>query len=289
MRTFVAVYESGGFSAAAKATRQSKAAVSKHVSELEDYLGCRLLHRTTRRHHLTEDGQQYLEHCRTILDDMAFMEADLADRAAVPKGRLRVNAPLSYGERYLAPMAAQFLAEHPEITLELSLTDRFVDLIEEGYDLAVRIGGELASTLIARQLHSIGHVICASPEYLNQRGRPKDGDALKAHNCLVYGQTGWTRPWWFAGRRLVPEPYLFANNGDVLRRAAIDGAGIAAVPEFFVTGDLAEGRLICLEAEPEHLHMPVMAVYPERRHLPLKVRAFIDFLAENLERSADHG
>ena len=282
METFVAVCDRGGFSAAARATRRSKATVSKLVAQLEDDLGARLLHRTTRRSHPTDEGQRYLEHCRTVIEEVALMKSELAHRMVVPRGLLRVNAPLSWGQLYIAPLVAGFLERYAQVRLELSFTDRFVDLVEEGFDLAVRIGGDPRSRLIGRRLASIRNGLYASPAYLERRGRPERASDLARHACLVYGDRDRRRAWWFDGRRITLEPHLVCNNGEALRDAAIDGAGIASLPDFIVAEALAGGRLVCLEEEPGRLDMPVMAVYPERRHLPLRVRAFIDVLADRL-------
>lgn len=285
METFVAVCDRGGFSAAARTTRRSKATVSKLVAQLEDDLGARLLHRTTRRSHPTDEGRRYLEHCRAVIEEVALMKSELAHRMVVPRGLLRVNAPLSWGQLYMAPLVAGFLGRYGEVRLELAFTDRFVDLVEEGFDLAIRIGGDPRSRLIGRRLASIRNGLHASPAYLERHGRPERAADLTSHACLVYGGRDWQRAWWFGGQRVAPEPHLLSNNGEALRDAAVDGAGIASLPDFIVADALASGRLVCLEEEPERLITPVMAVYPERRHLPLKVRAFIDFLAERLERS----
>lgn len=283
MDAFVAVCDHGGFSAAARATGQSKPVISKLVSGLEGHLDCRLLHRTTRTVSLTEEGAGYLDRARAVLEEISAVEAELAHNVAQPRGHLRVNAPLSFGQRYLAPIIARFQQEYEDITIELSLTDRFVNLVEEGFDLALRIGGDPTSPLIRRRLGSVRHGIFASPGYMKGRAVPDTVGDLKSHRCLVYGQTGWSRPWQIADLKVTPKPVLLSNNGDILRRAAVDGGGIVSLPEFFVAEDLEAGWLQCLGVEPEAAAAPLMVVYPVRRHLPLKVRAFIAFLAGNLE------
>ena len=283
MGAFVAVCDHGGFTAAARASGQSKAAISKLVASLEDHLDCRLLQRTTRKVALTEEGAGYLDRARVILEEIAANEAELAHQAAHPRGHLRVNGPLSFGQRYISPIIARFQDEYQDITVELSLTDRFVNLVEEGFDLAIRIGGDPASPLIRRRLGSVRHGLFASPAYMAERQPPGSISALREHRCLVYGHSGWTRPWQIDGEKGTPRPALLSNNGDLLLRAAVDGGGITSLPDFFVAEDLASGRLVCLGAEPAAAAAPLMAVYPARRHLPLKVRAFIAFLGDNLE------
>jgi len=280
MRTFVSVCDKEGFSTAGAALGVSKAVVSKRISELEDHLGCRLLQRTTR--------QIYLTHCRDILEEIGRTESELGCKAIRPEGRLRVNAPLSYGQKFIAPLIAPFLESYPEIAVELTLTDRFVDLIEEGVDMAIRVGGDRSSTLIARVLGYVYHGFYASPDYVAKFGMPTSSADLKNHRFLGYGDFANPRPCRFDGRTITMNPILATNNGEILRQAAIDGLGIAPLPDFIVGDAVINGELVCIGARDAEDPAPVMAVYPVREHLPQKVRVFIDFLVERLENASRH-
>ncbi len=282
MSVFVAVIDRGGFAAAGRAVGLSKPMVSKTISALEERLGVRLMHRTTRRLSLTDDGRHYLEHCRLVLDEVARVEGALGEKLAMPKGRLRVNAPVSFGQRYIAPLIGAFLLTYPELNVEMILTDRYVDLIEEGFDVAVRIGGDPASPLIACPLCQMRQGIYASPAYLEAWGKPKSLKELKSHQCLVYVQGTRIRPWVLGGRSGIPQGHLVSNNGDILHVAAVDGAGLVSLPDFFVKDDIASGRLVLVEQEPEERSVPVRAVYPERKYLPLNVRVFVDYMSSAL-------
>ncbi len=282
MSVFAAVIDQGGFAAAGRASGLSKPMVSKTISALEERLGVRLMQRTTRRLSLTEDGRRYLEHCRSVLDEVARVEGALGEKAAMPRGVLKVNAPVSFGQRYIAPLVGAFMAAYPDLKLELALTDRYVDIVEEGFDAAVRIGGDPASTLVARPLCRMRQGVYASASYLEQRGRPQSISDLKDHRCLVYVQGGRARPWLLAGKRGAPRGHLVSNNGDILRTAAAQGAGLVSLPDFFVKDDLSSGRLVLVEQEPEEDSISVRVVYPERKYLPLKVRVFIDYMVTAL-------
>ena len=284
MAAFVSICEKGGFSAAAKASGHSKSGLSKLVGDLEAHLGCRLLSRTTRQQSLTEEGRRYLDHARQVLDEISQVEARLADQQIEPRGHIRVNAPVSFGERYISPLAARFLKAHPRISLELSLTDDYVDIVREGFDMAIRIGQGPHPSLIQKKLGQIRNGIYATPDYLAGQGKPKKPADIKDqdHKCLVFGHGGWMRPWYLGGKRFTPTPTLLSNNGDLLCRAAIDGLGLVSMPDMFLAHNPNSEKLVCVEAEPDKLNSPIMAVYPAREHLLLKTRSFIDFLSGNL-------
>lgn len=286
MEAFVGVVEHGGFAAAARVAGCSKAQISRSVSGLEDHLGVRLMQRSTRRHVLTEEGERYLLHAREVLEENVLVEAEFSEKRMAPRGGLKVNGPLSWGERYLGKLLPDFMARYPEVRVDVSLTDRFVDLLDEGYDVAIRIGGNQHSSLVARKLGTIRHGMFASPAYLKSAPKLETAQDLKNHTCLGYAITGEVRPWYFRGERFVPEPVMVANNGDILRSAALAGTGIVMLPTFFVEGDLASGKLVDVMGDcgvhDKHLNAPILAVYPERRHLSPKVRVFIDYLVENL-------
>lgn len=285
MRTFRRVVELGGFAAAARDLGLSNAAVSKHVAELEAHLGATLLTRTTRRLSVTEAGRGYYDRCARILDDVR--EADIAVRElqTAPRGLLRVNAPMSFGLKHLSPILPEFMARYPEVRVDLAMNDRVVDLIEEGFDVALRIRAELAdSSLIARRLASVRRVLCASPAYLAKHGAPVAAEDLARHRCLVYSLSeapnAWTlrRP---GGEVTVKvEGWLTANSSLVLRDALLNGGGVALVPTFLIGSDLDDGRLTRILGDHEAAGRTLFAVYPPGRHLSPKVRAFVDFLAE---------
>lgn len=286
METFVAVVDQSGFSAAARELGQSKAQVSRLIAALEDHLGVRLLQRSTRSSVLTEEGHKYLQHARDLLEENWRVETELGQRRLIPRGRLKINGPLSWGERHLAPLLPPFMERYLEIEVDITLTDRFVDLLEEGYDVAIRIGGSSSSSLIGRKLGEVKHGIFASPKYLKKNPKPETAYELRGHKCLIYTVSGGPRPWIFRGETVSPDAAMVSNNGDVLRTAALGGVGLVMLPTFFVEKDLSKGRLVDLTADgPEFdkdLCLPIMAVYPERRQLPQKVRVFVDYLIEAL-------
>ncbi|MCH7909326.1 MAG: LysR family transcriptional regulator [Candidatus Hydrogenedentes bacterium] len=282
MRSFVAVVDQEGFTAAGRTLGLSKSMVSKQISMLEDHLGCRLLNRTTRRHSLTEAGHLYLEHCKSILDQNSGMEDVLGERSAEPRGTLRVNAPVSYGRLFIAPLMGEFLDRYPSLRTDLVLSDQFSDIIEEGYDVAVRIGGDTPPSLMARKIDQTRHSLYASPNWLATNGHPKTKEDLSAHRCLVYSQGGQRRQWRLGGETVSPDWSFACNNGDVLRRVALDHSGLVYLPEFFIKRDLEQGTLVRIDDPYPEDAQPILAVFPHRRHLPLKVRVFVDFLIERL-------
>jgi DNA-binding transcriptional LysR family regulator len=259
--------------------------VSRQVSALETELGARLLHRTTRALTLTEAGRSYFERAARILAELAEANASVGQLQAAPRGRLRVSAPMSFGFLHLAPALPDFLGRHPDVELELVMNDRNVDLVDEGFDMAVRIGTLADSSLVARKLAPMRRTVFASPAYLQARGTPTSPDDLKAHECLCYSNLGLSQEWRFVrpdGRPWPVEVHgrLHANNGDALRAAALAGFGLAVLPSFFVGRDLQSGALVSVLEEFMPQDSALYAVYPHARHLSPKVRAFVDFLAE---------
>jgi DNA-binding transcriptional LysR family regulator len=284
MAIFVKVVDGSSFAGAARHFRISPAVVSKHVQALETRLGVRLLHRTTRRVTPTEVGLTYYQNCLRILADVEESERAAGNLNATPRGILKVSAPFSFGIAHVAPAIADYLAAHADVSVELVLNDRVVDLLEEGFDLAIRIGELPDSTLIARRLTDTRAVLCASPQYLQRHGEPRGLDDLAGHNCLVYSLSGARGGWHFLdsdGREeAVPASGRFvANNGDALRVLALRGGGIARLPIFVVADDLAAGRLVRLLPQYEAKRIPVHAVYPHGQFLSAKVRSFVEFIA----------
>lgn len=284
MTSFVAVVEAGSFVAAADAVGLSKAAVSRHVADLEQRLGTRLLHRTTRRLSLTDDGQLFFSRARELLNAIDEAESEIASRSGEPVGVLRINAPLTFGILHLAPLWGRFIDAHPKVALDVTLGDRIVDLVEEGYDLAVRITNLPSSQLISRKLASTRLVLCASPTYIERHGAPSHPHDLATHRVISYTYSASRDEWTFTGPegtvQVTTRPRLHTNNGDTCRAAALDGHGIVLQPDFIVGGDLRSGSLVELLPDYRGLEMGIHAVYPTRKHLPIKTRRMVDFLVE---------
>jgi DNA-binding transcriptional LysR family regulator len=286
MRAFTRVVEDGSFSRAAERLGLSTTSVSRLLGELEAHLGTRLLHRTTRRLSLTDVGRSYLERCIAILDEVEAAEALAGSATEQPRGTLRVNAPVSFGARHLSTLIPRYCAQHPQVTVEITLSDRQVDLVEEGFDMAIRIASELRTTLIARRLAPARLVLVASPEYLARHGRPVMPQDLAQHLCLGYLYTRGGLEWELHGpggpHVIALHGPLRANNGDLIQEAALAGAGIALQPTFICGEALERGALEVLLPDYPPVAIAIHAVYTSRRHLSAKVRTFVDFLAANL-------
>ena len=286
MQAFARVAAIGSLSGAARALGMSQTMATKHVASLEEKLGVKLLHRTTRKITLTEAGRHYLESVERILTEMAEAEAAAAAERFEVTGTLRVNAPVSFGVRELMPVMAEFSRRHPALTVDMGLNDRVVDLVEEGWDVAVRIGRIQDQTLIARKLARCRLLVAGSPTYLNEWGTPRTMVELSSHNCLGYTLSSALGPqrWSFgvAGSVAVPIRGNFqASNGDALVAAALAGQGLIYLPTFLLGDDLRAGRLVALTLEQPAMELPgVFAVYASNRRPPAKVRAFIDFLVQ---------
>jgi DNA-binding transcriptional LysR family regulator len=284
MRVFCAVVENGSFAAAAGKLRLSRAMVTKHVMNLENHLSIRLLNRTTRRLSLTESGAGYYERCTQILNELEEAEAQARQASAEPRGTLRINAPYSFATAHVAPFLPEFLASHPDLKLDLTMNDRFVDLVEEGFDVAVRIAATLPeSSLVARKLAPCRMVVCGSPAYFQRHGQPRAPAELERHNCLGYSFCASQGAWAFTsadGRRhaVKANGTIRANSGDALRAAALGGIGVVMLPTFAVGQELDDGRLQAVLTDCELSESAIYAVYPSRRHLSAKVRALVDFL-----------
>lgn len=284
MTAFARVVETDGFSAAARRMGLSRAMVSRLVRQLEDALGTRLLNRTTRRLSLTEAGRAYYERCVSLLAELDALESSVSELTTDARGVLRVNAPVTFGYLHVAPLLPQFLQRHPQASIELTLNDRVVNLVEEGYDLAIRIGRLSDSSLVARRLAPVRLVACASPDYLARHGVPETPSDLAQHNCLGYTYAAQLREWVLERgdeRQTVHvRGNLDANSGDAIRVAGLAGLGIMLQPTFIVGDDLRRGALVRVLDDWVAADIAVHAVYPHRRHLSTKVRLFIDLLAE---------
>ncbi|CAP42207.1 LysR family transcriptional regulator [Bordetella petrii] len=283
MRVFTAVVEAGSFVKAAESLRMSKAGVSRHVTELETRLGVRLMQRTTRRQSLTEEGQLFYERCKMLLAEVEDAETEVNSRSGEVGGLLRVNAPLTFGVRHLAPLWAVFKAQHPRLTLDITLADRVVDLVDEGYDVAVRITQLADSTLISRHLASTRMVLCASPAYIQAHGRPEHPKELAMHAAIAYSYWAGRDEWRFHGSEgevsVRIQPVMRANNGDTCVQAALAHLGVILQPTFLVGDALRAGSLVELMPQYRCAELGIYAMYPTRRHVPPRVRALVDFLA----------
>jgi DNA-binding transcriptional LysR family regulator len=285
LRAFVAVAEARSFSSAALALRIAKSAVSRQVSDLESALGARLIHRTTRSLSLSEAGRAYFERAARILADLDDANRAVGELQAAPRGRLRISAPMSFGFLHLMPALSDFMARYPEVVVDLAMNDRFVDLVNEGFDVAIRIATLPDSSLIARQLAPARRVICASPNYLSTHGAPRSPNDLKTHACLFNSNLPSAREWRFVSPDDVPVPVtvngrLSVDNGDALRVAALRGLGLANLPTFIVGADLQSGALATVLDSFVAQDLSISAVYPHSRHLSPTVRALIDFIVD---------
>jgi len=289
---FAKVVELGSFAAAAGRLDVSTSAVSRQVADLEAHLEVRLLNRTTRRLSLTEAGQAFYERCVLLLADLEDTEASVRSEAVAPKGTLRVTCGVTFGERYLAPAVAEFAGRHPQVAFDIDLSDRTVDLVEEGFDLSIRIGPVGQQALVARRIGDTQLVCCAAPSYLARRPAPNTPDDLQQHECFAYTYAATASAWTFEGpdgARHTPRINFRhrANNGRMLAAMAVAGVGITLEPDFIVATEVRAGRLIRVLPGYEPPRSPISAVYPSRRHLSAKVRSFVDFLAERYAHRQD--
>lgn len=284
MGLFALVVEANGFKAAGQRLGLSPSAVSKRISRLEDRLGARLLHRTTRRLALTEVGGVYFEHCRQILDQIAEAEREVADTMAVARGHLRVTVPLAFGPARIAPLLPEFLERYPQVRVSVVALDRDVDLIGEGFDVAIRVARLRDSSLIARRLTSNRRVVCATAGYFAKHGTPRHPAGLDGHNCLVNTVYSPQGAWSFKkGNRLHSVQVrgnLEFTSPQALREVALRGLGIGLLPAFLVDADLRSGRLLAVLTDYVSEDADVFLIYPHSRHLSPKVRVFVDFLAD---------
>lgn len=279
---FVCVVETESFTAAAKRLEVSVAHISRQVNQLEDRLGAKLLYRTTRKLRLTEVGEVYYQHARKILDDMQAAERAVMEMEGKPTGKLRITAPVYYGEYFLAPLVNDFLLQYPQLDLELKLTNETVDLVKEGYDLAIRLGTLDSSSLMCRKLARRTQYLCASPAYLATHGTPQTLADLANHRCLGgsldhwrFLENGKLRNWRVSSA-------WSCNSGLALKDAALKGLGIVQLPDYYVQAALAQGSLVSLLESHRLPDDGVWVVYPQNRHLSPKVRLLVDFLVAQL-------
>ncbi|MEO6922128.1 MAG: LysR family transcriptional regulator [Collimonas sp.] len=290
MQIFVRVVEKGGFSAAAEEARISPTMVGKHVRQLEEQLGVRLLNRTTRRQSLTEIGQLYFERCKQALLEIEAADASVKQMQLLPRGVLRVTAPATFGGQMLTAVIRSYLERYPDVELDLSLNDRVVDLVEEGFEVALRIGPLPDSSLIARPLQPYRSMVCASPEYLARRGTPLTPQQLAQHNCMSFVHGSRYDLWQFSCEGVLQEIEVHgnfrANNGLALRTAALQGIGIIMQPEALLRDDVAAGRLQCLLPCYALAHRPMHIVVASNRKMTPKLKSFIEFVVAHFGRDA---
>lgn len=288
MQTFVQVVDAGSFVGAAESLAMSKAAVSRHVSELESRLGVRLLNRTTRRLSLTDEGELFHLRCKELLNGVDAAESEITSRTGEAVGLLRVNAPVSFGNLHLGEVWAEFKARHAKVTFDVTLSDRVVDIVEEGFDLAIRINRLQSSSLVSRKLASTRVVACASPQYLARHGTPAHPSELAAHHIIAYSHWSQHDEWEFEGPEgrvsVRTTPCIRTNSGDTCRAGALAHEGIILQPTFLIGRDLEAGTLVELFPAYRALELGIYAVYGSRRHVAPKVRLLIDFLAERFAR-----
>ncbi|MBL9013172.1 MAG: LysR family transcriptional regulator [Myxococcales bacterium] len=283
---FTKVAETKSFTGAADQLGLPKSTVSRKLAQLEERLGVRLVQRTTRKLALTEIGEAYYARAARIVADIQAAEQVVTDMQATPRGRLRVTAPIDLSTRYLGAIIAEFIADHADITVELDAADRVVDLIEEGFDVAVRFGQLPESTLIARKLTTLSAVLCASPAYLAKRGTPKLVDELEDHDKVLFApsarSTGWTLQSGEQTYELGRPARFISNNLGAVRDVVLAGGGISVMTEFMVACDIHEGRLVRILPEWTSRTFDVQAVYPARQNLPPRLQLFLDHLAKAL-------
>jgi len=286
IKSFVALVESRSISKAAERMDIAVSAVSRRLKELESGLGVQLVQRTTRRMHITEAGEKFYRRCGRLLDDLEEAKREANNTATALSGTLKIATPLSFGVAHLSPAVAAFMHLHPQIKIELDMSDRRIDLVEEGLDLAIRIGALEDSSLMARKLASVRHVVCASPDFLNRHGIPSTPQDLSALPALCYGNLSQPDTWHYHDKDSKPSQVkvpmrMRANNGDALVEAAIAGLGVLCEPSFIVHGSVERGVLKPLLTDYQWNPMGIFAVYPQTKHMPTRVRAFIDFLVSS--------
>lgn len=289
MEAFNAVVDSGSFVKAADSLNTSKAAISRYVSDLETRLGVRLLHRTTRKLSLTDEGQIFFLRSKELLSELNNAELEITSRNDVASGLIRINTPVTFGIKHLSPLWGKFLERYPEIKLEITLADRIVDLVEEGYDVAIRIANLASSNLISKKLSATRLILCASAAYLKKHGIPQHPDELAHHATIAYSLFSTKDEWHFDGPEgqisVKTNPRIHSNNGDTCRAVALNGMGIILQPSFLISEDIQSGALIELMPQYKSIELGIYAIYASRKHLAPKIRVLIDFLAENLKNT----
>lgn len=280
---FVAVAEEGSFTSAAQKLDVSTAQVSRQISQLEARLGVKLLYRTTRTVTITQEGSVYYQHCRAVLDGLQHAEDELLNLQSKPQGKIKLTATVTYGEQVILPLINDFQTLYPEVDVEAYLTNKRVDIVEDGYDLAIRIGDLKDSTLMARKLSQRSNFVCASPEYLDKYGTPHTISELSRHNCLLGTLDYWRFHVDGREKSVRVSGSLRYNSGFGLTQAALQGIGIVQLPDYYTKQYLSEGRLVPLLEAYRMAEEGIWAVYPQNRFMSPKLRVLIDHLVKNIE------
>ncbi|GAA4326323.1 LysR family transcriptional regulator [Pigmentiphaga soli] len=292
MWAFTKVVSHGSFSEAARDMRLSRSAVSKYIIDLEAELGVQLLNRSTHHASPTDAGQHYYERCVAILSEIEEADLAVSHLQAEPRGTLRVNAPMSFGTMHLGTAVSDFMLQYPGIRIQLVLSDQHLDTVQEGFDVTLRIADAPPPSLTARQIAPAPRVLCASPDYLKRAGTPRHPHDLRGHDCLNYGYLATGTQWKLTGRDgedhwIHPTWKLSTNNGEILRDAALGGHGIALLPTFIVGEHLRSGSLRAILPRYKAPETSIYALYPPARYLPVKLRAFVDFLSDRFFRKTE--
>jgi len=285
MRTIVAVVETGSFTAASERQGISKALVSKYVGEVENRLGVRLFNRSTRRLSLTEEGQRYYDQVVPLLEEYAVMVDNVTGAQSAPRGLLRISVPQTFGEMSLSPLIPKFLENYPDLSVDLQLSDRMIDMLEEGIDVVIRIGGVDDSTLIARHIKTLPLSLCASPGYIKQYGEPQNAQQVAEHTCIIDSNFRIGKQWPIVSPNGQTESIevsskIAANSPRAVKEIAIAGGGVGMIPRFIIESELQQGTLQEILPGYKTLEFGLFAIYPHRRYLSKKVRCFIDFLID---------
>jgi DNA-binding transcriptional LysR family regulator len=290
MAVFKRAVDDGSFAAAARQFGISAEMAGNHVRSLETRLGVRLLNRTTRQLHLTEAGVNYLSRCTRILADIEEAEAEASALQVSPRGLLRIAAPVTFSVLHVAPALSDYMTRYPEVSVDIVISDRFVNLIEEGFDLAIRIGDLAESSLIVRRLASAHLLLCAAPAYVKRAGSPETPADLRRHACLIYAETGAPTAWRFQSSDgqietvQVSGPFT-STNAAFVHRMALAGHGVILGPSYSLAADISEGRLVPLMTNWSSRELPINVLYPHRSLLSTKVRSFVDFPAERISEN----
>jgi DNA-binding transcriptional LysR family regulator len=283
MQTFVRVVEAGSFTAVATEQNTTQPTISRQVAALEEHLGARLLTRTTRSLTLTDDGRAFYDHAKRVLEALSEAEGAVGRRRNKPTGMLRLATPVVFGRLHIVPRISAFLKRYPDVSVDIVMSDTFTDLIEQGIDLAIRVGAISDPGLVAKRIGIVRRVTVASPAYLKASGTPRTPHDLTTHQCIVYTRLATGHRWTFDspdGPVTIEAAGRFrADNSEAVREGVLGGLGVAVIPAFAFTSEIASGRVKVLLKDFEPVHLPMHAVYPSRRFVPLKVRAMIDYLA----------
>jgi len=290
MKTVVAVVETGSFTAASERQGLSKALVSKYVGEVERKLGVRLFNRSTRRLALTEAGQRYYDQAVPLLDELSLMDDMVTGAQTAPKGLLRISVPQTFGEMSLSPLVPKFLARYPDLSLDLQLSDRMIDMLEEGIDVVIRIGGVDDSSLVARYIKTLPLTLCASPGYLKHYGEPTKAADLTKHTCIIDSNFRIGKQWPIVSpegqtESIAVQSKVAVNSPRAVKEIALAGGGVGMIPAFIVEEELRQGKLLEILPSFSTMEFGLFAIYPHRRYLPKKVRCFIDFLIEEFSNN----